>query len=71
MTRPASGFPDRPGRVPADPPILVNMRQPFDVDPVGLLRLAYGDLGRVVDDLSEEEGWAPTGCAGWTVRDLT
>jgi len=70
-TRPASGFPDRPGRASADPPILDTVQQPFDVDPVDLLRLAYGDLCHVVDDLSDEEGWAPTGCAGWTVRDLT
>jgi hypothetical protein len=39
-------------------------------DPVSLLRTAYGDLSAVLSSLSLEEGWEPTGCAGWTPVDL-
>ena len=35
-----------------------------------LLEVAYGALLEVVEDLDEDEGWAPTGCAGWAVQDL-
>ena len=34
------------------------------------LRTAYGDLIGLADGLGEAEGWLPTGCLGWTVRDL-
>ena len=36
-----------------------------------LLRTAYADLSGLVAGLSPEEGWQPSGCAGWTVLDLT
>ncbi|SFN99546.1 Mycothiol maleylpyruvate isomerase N-terminal domain-containing protein [Geodermatophilus obscurus] len=36
-----------------------------------LLRSAYGDLSALVSDLRPEEGWQPSGCAGWSVLDLT
>ncbi|HEX2072478.1 MAG TPA: maleylpyruvate isomerase N-terminal domain-containing protein [Geodermatophilus sp.] len=39
-------------------------------DELQLLRTAYGDLAAVLTDLSAEEGWQPTGCAGWTPVDL-
>jgi hypothetical protein len=39
-------------------------------DPVSLLRATYGDLSGVLSSLSVEEGWEPTGCAGWTPVDL-
>jgi hypothetical protein len=39
-------------------------------DPVSLLRTAYGDLSAVLSSLRVEEGWEPTGCAGWTPVDL-
>jgi hypothetical protein len=35
-----------------------------------LLRTAYGDLIDVVEGLSDADSWLPTGCLGWTVRDL-
>ncbi|RFU22835.1 maleylpyruvate isomerase N-terminal domain-containing protein [Geodermatophilus marinus] len=35
-----------------------------------LLRTAYGDLSRVFSALTPDEGWRPTGCAGWTPVDL-
>lgn len=34
------------------------------------LRIAYGDLGALATSLDEVNSWRPTGCAGWTVRDL-
>jgi hypothetical protein len=37
---------------------------------VDTLRVAYGDLAEVVTRLSDDDGWRPTGCAGWCVRDL-
>ncbi|MEU6478142.1 maleylpyruvate isomerase N-terminal domain-containing protein [Streptomyces sp. NPDC047017] len=40
------------------------------VEPVGVLRSAYGAFARVVTSLDEEESWLPSGCVGWTVRDL-
>ncbi len=39
-------------------------------DPVRLLRTAYGDVSAVLSSLRVEEGWEPTGCAGWTPVDL-
>jgi hypothetical protein len=38
--------------------------------PVSLLSTAYGDLSAVLSSLSVEEGFEPTGCAGWTPVDL-
>jgi uncharacterized protein (TIGR03083 family) len=38
--------------------------------PVELLERAYTDLNAVLADLDGEAEWAPTGCAGWCVRDL-
>jgi hypothetical protein len=35
-----------------------------------LLGTAYGELSRVLSSLDREEGWQPTGCAGWTPVDL-
>jgi hypothetical protein len=35
-----------------------------------LLARAYGDLSGVLSSLTVEEGWEPTGCAGWTPVDL-
>ncbi len=34
------------------------------------LRTAYGELLACTDALDEEAAWRPTGCAGWTARDL-
>jgi hypothetical protein len=34
------------------------------------LSTAYRDIVAVLRDLSAEEEWLPTGCAGWSVRDL-
>jgi hypothetical protein len=39
-------------------------------DPRDLLSTAYGDLAAVLSALTVEEGWEPTGCAGWTTVDL-
>ena len=39
-------------------------------DPVSLLRTAYLDLSAVLSSLPVEEGFEPTGCAGWTPVDL-
>ena len=39
-------------------------------DPVSLLGVAHGDLSAVLSSLTVEEGWEPTGCAGWTPVDL-
>ena len=36
-----------------------------------LLGSVYGDLSALVADLRPEEGWQPSGCAGWSVLDLT
>ena len=38
--------------------------------PTALLHLAYDDLSALLSALTEEEGWQPTGCAGWTPVDL-
>jgi hypothetical protein len=35
-----------------------------------LLRTTLGDLSAVLSSLTREEGWQPTGCAGWTPVDL-
>ena len=35
-----------------------------------LLAEAYDALAGVVGGLTEDDAWAPTGCTGWTVRDL-
>jgi hypothetical protein len=40
------------------------------VSELELLRTAYGDLSGVLSSLDVEEGWLPTGCAGWTPVDL-
>jgi hypothetical protein len=34
------------------------------------LRVAYGDLARLVTGLADDDGWRPTGCTGWCVLDL-
>ena len=34
------------------------------------LRAAYGDLSALANSLDEASSWLPTGCAGWSVRDL-
>jgi len=39
-------------------------------DPVSLLSSAYGELSAVLSSLTLEEGFEPTGCAGWTAVDL-
>src|SRR3954467_3800062 len=39
-------------------------------DPVSLLSRAYRDLSAVLSSLTVEEGFEPTGCAGWTPVDL-
>src|SRR5689334_11630221 len=39
-------------------------------DPVGQLGSAYGPLSAVLSSLTVEEGFEPTGCAGWTPVDL-
>jgi hypothetical protein len=37
---------------------------------VALLRTALGDLAAVLSTVTEDEGWLPTGCRGWSVLDL-
>jgi hypothetical protein len=37
---------------------------------VALVRTALGDLAAVLESVSEEESWEPTGCRGWSVLDL-
>jgi len=39
-------------------------------EPLDLLCAAYGDLSGVYSSLTVQEGWLPTGCAGWTPVDL-
>src|SRR3954451_2602574 len=39
-------------------------------DPVALLSSAYRELSAVLSSLTVEEGFEPTGCAGWTAVDL-
>jgi hypothetical protein len=39
-------------------------------EPLSLLTTAYRDLSAVLSSLTVEEGWEPTGCAGWTPVDL-
>ena len=39
-------------------------------DQVTLLGTAYGELSAVLSSLSIEEGFEPSGCAGWTAVDL-
>lgn len=34
------------------------------------LETAYEDLARLALSVTEEEAWLPTGCTGWSVRDL-
>lgn len=34
------------------------------------LRTAYGDLCHLAAELTEASSWQPSGCLGWTVRDL-
>ena len=38
--------------------------------PTALLQTACRDLSTLLGSLTEEEGWQPTGCAGWTPVDL-
>lgn len=38
--------------------------------PAGSLRSAYTAFAHVVDAVTDEESWLPSGCAGWAVRDL-
>jgi mycothiol maleylpyruvate isomerase-like protein len=33
-------------------------------------RASYSEVLRLLPTLDEDTGWRPTGCAGWTVRDL-
>ena len=39
-------------------------------EPRELLATTYGELSAVLSSLAIEEGWEPTGCAGWTPVDL-
>jgi hypothetical protein len=39
-------------------------------DALRLLTTAYRDLSAVLSSLSVDEGWEPTGCAGWSPVDL-
>jgi hypothetical protein len=39
-------------------------------DSLRLLSTAYRDVAGVLGSVSPEEGWEPTGCAGWSVVDL-
>jgi hypothetical protein len=39
-------------------------------DDAAVLREAYHGLTDLVCSVSEREAWLPTGCAGWSVRDL-
>ncbi|MEV5505754.1 maleylpyruvate isomerase N-terminal domain-containing protein [Streptomyces orinoci] len=41
-----------------------------DTKALALLRTAYTDLLALTGSLDDESGWRPTGCAGWTARDL-
>ncbi|MGH3500509.1 MAG: maleylpyruvate isomerase N-terminal domain-containing protein [Nocardioidaceae bacterium] len=34
------------------------------------LRASYDDVVQMLDGLEEESAWQPTGCIGWSVRDL-
>src|SRR4051794_22113335 len=37
---------------------------------LALLRTALGDLAATLSSLTEDEGFEPSGCRGWTVLDL-
>lgn len=39
-------------------------------EPVDVLRAAYGAFDSVVTAITDEQSWLPTGCLGWSVRDL-
>lgn len=39
-------------------------------DSMSELQVAYGDLTLLVRSISEHDAWLPTGCTGWSVRDL-
>ena len=39
-------------------------------EPMSMLTTAYRALSAVLSSLRHEEGWEPTGCAGWTPVDL-
>jgi hypothetical protein len=39
-------------------------------DPRDLLATALGDLAGVLESVTEEESWEPSGCRGWSVLDL-
>ena len=45
--------------------------QPALLPPAETLRAAYRALGAVVAAIDDEGSWLPTGCTGWSVRDLT
>lgn len=38
--------------------------------PAVVLRAAYGAFDAVVKTITDERSWLPTGCVGWSVRDL-
>jgi uncharacterized protein (TIGR03083 family) len=40
-------------------------------DPRALLQTAYRDLAELLESVSDDEAFRPTGCAGWAVVDLT
>lgn len=42
-----------------------------DISAVDRLRHAWGDVADCLSGLSEDDAWQPTGCTGWSVRDLT
>lgn len=39
-------------------------------DQYAILSTAFRDIVAVLSDVDAEEEWLPTGCAGWSVRDL-
>jgi uncharacterized protein (TIGR03083 family) len=53
-------------------PAVAGRLQGWFAGPVSLdaLRTAYADLTAVAVSLDEDASWRPTGCQGWTVRDL-
>ncbi|MFJ6723139.1 maleylpyruvate isomerase N-terminal domain-containing protein [Streptomyces sp. NPDC091259] len=39
-------------------------------EPAEVLRASYGAFAAVVRSITDERSWLPTGCVGWSVRDL-
>lgn len=39
-------------------------------EPAEVLRASYGAFEAVVTSITDERSWLPTGCVGWSVRDL-